>query len=130
MDKMSGYAEIELGGELRPIKFGMGAWQIIADERGKELAHMFDGLNEFSYISWLAYGGLKFAALAGYTDLKPPVSVHQAMDWLNDAGPETYAAIGKCFAESKVGGQTMRDFIAKQTAEGEPSEKKKKPLKK
>jgi hypothetical protein len=129
MDKLSGYTEVQLGDELRPIKFGMGAWQIIAEERGKELAKMFDGLNEYSYISWLAYGGMKFAALAGYTDLKPPISVHQVMDWLDKATPEIYAAIGKCFADSKVGGQTMREFIEKQTAGSDPSEKKKKPLK-
>ena len=131
MDKLSGYIEVELGGELRPLKFGMGAWKLIAEERGKPLEELFSGLDDFEFISMVTFAGLKFAALADYTDLPAPKNVYVVYDWLNDAPPEIYKQIGKAFADSKIVGQTMRDYMAKQQGNTDNSTvKKKTPLKK
>jgi len=128
MNKLDGYTEVMLGGELRPIKFGMGAWKLIADERQKPMAELFAGMDEIEFIATITYAGLKFACLAGYTELQPPESIHYVYDWLDEANTETYETIGKCFAESRIMGQTMKDYIANVQA-GE-AVKKKKPLKK
>ena len=111
MNKLSGYCEVQLGEKLRPLKFGMGAWSIIATERNKALQDLFTGLNELEFIAWIAYGGMKQAALAGYTELKPPISVNQVMDWLEDADSDTMALIGKTFADSKIHGKTVKDLL-------------------
>lgn len=125
MDKLSGYTEINLGGELRALKFGMGAWAIIAEERQKTLEEMFNGLSEFSFIGWVAYAGLKFAALAGYTDKEPPASVYVVLDWLDSADAETMAKIGKTFANSRTLGHTMQSYVDKMQSDGGELPKKK-----
>jgi len=124
MDKLNGYIVVELGGEPRPIKFGMGALALIAEERGKPIQQIFDGLNEFSFVGWITYGGIKFACLSGYSELKPPANVYVVMDWLNKAEPENFAAIGKCFAESRSVGETMKSYMDK--IEDAPENNKKK----
>lgn len=122
MDKLNGYTEITLNGQTYAIKFGMGAWSIIAEERNKALEDMFDGLNDFSFIAWIAYAGMKFAKLAGYTD-NAPDSVYQVMDLLNDADEDTMKLIGQTFRASRTVGKTMSDYIGKM--QGELDNKKK-----
>lgn len=123
MDRLNGYTEVTLNGQTYAIKFGMGAWAIIAEERGKALEDMFDGLNDFSFIAWIAYAGMKFAKLAGYTD-NAPDSVYQVMDLLNDADEDTMKQIGQTFRDSRTVGKTMADYIAKMQG-GDTDNKKK-----
>lgn len=113
MNKHSGYCEVKIGGEIRPIKFGMGAWSIIATERDKAISQMFEGLDEMSFIAWLTYAGAKHAYLAGYTTVQPPKSVHEVFDWIEECDDGVLSEIGSAFAETKNRqGKTMRDIIA------------------
>lgn len=123
MDKLNGYTETTLNGQTYAIKFGMGAWAIIAEERGKALEDMFEGLNDFSFIAWVAYGGMKFAKLAGYTDHAPD-NVYHVMDLLNDADEAIMKQIGQTFRDSRTVGKTMSDYIAKMQG-GDTDNKKK-----
>lgn len=132
MNKVSGYCEVNLGGKVRPIKFGMGAWSIIADERNLPLADITKGLNELSFVAWITYAGCKYACLAGYSDLPAPKSIYEVQDWFDDAEPEVMKIIGQTFAKSRTNGKTISDIIAK-VSDNEPEpdpQKKKKPSRK
>ena len=124
MDKLSGYIECEIGGMQRPIKFGMGAWVIVCEERGKTLKTMFNGLDEFSMIGWIIYAGIKFACLAGYSDEQPPKNVYVALDWVGDLSAETIKVITDTFMGSQISGKTMQEYV-KIAAEASEDDKKK-----
>ncbi len=124
MDKLSGYIECEIGGEVRPIKFGMGAWVIVCEEREKNLRTMFDGLSEFAMIGWVIYAGVKFACLAGYSNQKPPENVYVVLDLISDIDTATLESITKTFMSSKISGKTMQEYV-KMAADADDSDKKK-----
>jgi hypothetical protein len=131
MDKLSGYIEVELGGELRPLKFGMGAWQIISQERGKPIEELFTGLGYMDFIALTTWAALRCAYVCEYTKVEPPKDIIVVFDWLGDCDVETYKQIGKAFGDSKMIGETMREYMAKHQINTEDSTlKKKKPLKK
>ncbi len=124
MDKLSGYIECEIGGMLRPIKFGMGAWKIFTDVTGKSLDQMGE-INWIEFSGAIIYSGLMQAALVSGRDRG--FIINDVYDWLDDMPDETYKAIMATLAESKVLGRTFKDMIAGQATE--PDKKKaKQPL--
>lgn len=120
MDKLSGYIEAEIGGEIRPIKFGMGAWKIFTEITGKSLDDM-GNINWIEFSGYIIYSGLKQAALANGKpiDFNP----EKVFDWLDETSDETYKEIMRTLAESKVLGRTFRDMVKSQP---EPETVKKK----
>lgn len=126
---MDGYLELEIGGALRPMKLGMGAWEIICTERNTTTQSMLKGLNEFSFIGWIAYSGLKFAYLAGLTELSPPKSFHETMLWIEKLDGKTMSKIGETFAKSTILGQTMKEYLDSMNQDDD-KKKVKNPLKK
>jgi len=121
LNKNSGYCELTVGETTYPIKFGMGAWAIIAEERNSPMDKVFEGLSELQFVAWIVYGGINHACLAGYSDSKPLSSIHVAYDLIEELTGEQMGLVGKTFAATKVNGQTMKDIIDKL-----PAEKKKK----
>ena len=119
MDKLSGYIECEIGGEVRPIKFGMGAWKIFTEVTGKSLDRMGD-FNWIEFSGAIIYAGLLQAALSA--DKEHDFNVNQVYDWLDDMPDETYKAIMKTLADSRVLGRTFKEMIAGQ--QSEPDKKK------
>ena len=69
------------------------------------------GLSETEFVAWITYGGIKHAALAGYTNNKPPENIHYIYELMDDLTGEQMGLIGKTFAESKVIGRTMKELI-------------------
>jgi len=120
MDKLSGYIECEIGGEVRPIKFGMGAWKIFTQITGKSLDEM-GSINWIEFSGYIIYAGLKQAALV---ENKPIDFVpEKVFDWLDVIDDETYKLIMRTLAESKVLGRTFKDMMKSQ-AEPETVKKK------
>lgn len=124
MDKLSGYIECEIGGKLRPIKFGMGAWKIFTDTTGKQLDQMGD-INWIEFSGAIIYAGLMQAALVSGRSMD--FNINQVYDWLDDMPDETYKSIMATLAESRVLGRTFKDMIAATQTENEPDKKKVKP---
>jgi len=86
MDKLSGYIEAEIGGEVRPIKFGMGAWKIFTGITGKSLDEM-GSINWIEFSGYIIFAGLKQAALVSGkpVDFNP----EKVFDWLDELSEET-----------------------------------------
>lgn len=125
MNKLSGYCEVTIAGQLYRIKFGMGAWSIIARERDKTLKEMFAGLSELEFFAWLVYGGINYAALAGYGGEPLPNLMH-AFDLIDEMTNKDQKLIGETFANSQINGKTIKEYLSKA---GEPDKKKaEKPL--
>lgn len=120
MDKLSGYIECEIGGKLRPVKFGMGAWKIFTEITGKSLDQM-GSINWIEFSGYIIYAGLKQAALVNGdpVDFTP----EKVFDWLDEIEDETYKSIMRTLAESKVLGRTFKDMVQ---AQSEPETVKKK----
>ena len=120
MDKISGYIECEIGGQIRPIKFGMGAWKIFTEITGKSLDEM-GSINWMEFSGSIIFAGLKQAALVNST----PIDFNEAevMNWLDEINDETYKSIMRTLAESKVLGRTFKDMVQ---AQSEPETVKKK----
>lgn len=125
MDKHSGYCVIIVNKVHYPVKFGMGAWAIIAQERGKPMEELFTGLSETEFIAWITYGGIKHAALAGYTKNKPPENIHYIYELMDNLTDKQMRLLGKTFAQSKVIGRTMKELI--DAAAGDDKKKAKAP---
>lgn len=111
MDKVSGYIEVDMGGKVRPIKFGMGAWKIFTEVTGLPL----DKLGEVDAMTFpvaIIYAGCKQAALSK----NEPVDFNQAnvCDWIDEMPQETFNEISRTLAESKILGRTFKDIIAEQ----------------
>lgn len=109
MDKLSGYIEVEMGGKVRPIKFGMGAWKIFTEVTGLPL----DRLGEVDTVTFPAaiiYAGCKQAALG----LNEPIDFNLAnvYDWIDVMPQERFNEIAKTLSESKVMGRTFKDIVA------------------
>jgi len=121
MDKLSGYIECEIGGMLRPIKFGMGAWKIFTDTTGKQLDQMGE-INWIEFSGAIIYAGLTQAALVSGRAMD--FNINQVYDWLDDMPDETYKSIMATLAESRVLGQTFKEMIAATQTEAEPDKKK------
>lgn len=119
MDKLSGYIECEIGGMQRPIKFGMGAWKIFTEATGKRLDQMGE-INWIEFSGAIIYAGLMQAALV--SGRERDFNLNQVYDWLDDMPDETYKAIMKTLAESKVLGRTFKEMLNGQ--ETEPDKKK------
>jgi len=123
MNKASGYIELTINGEVYPVKFGMGAWDIISKGIGKPVSSMFTGIEEHEFLAWLIYGGLNYAHRAGYDNSKSIGSHYEAFDLLDEMDSEQMKQLAQVFLESKILGQTMGDYIK---ASAELNEKKKK----
>jgi len=126
-NKLSGYIEVEIGGKVRPIKFGMGAWKIFTDATGKQL----DNIGEINWIEFsgaIIYAGLMQAALV--SGRARDFSIELVYDWLDELPDESYKAIMKTLADSRVLGRTFKDLLKTQQADEPDKKKVKKPLQK
>jgi len=109
MDKLSGYIEVEMGGKVRPIKFGMGAWKIFTEVTGLPL----DRLGEVDTVTFPAaiiYAGAKQAALANNEAVD--FNLANVYDWIDEMPQDTFNSIAKCLSESKTMGRTFKDIVA------------------
>jgi hypothetical protein len=123
MDKLSGYIECQIGGMIRPIKFGMGAWKIFTQVTGKSLDEMSD-INWLEFSGAIIYAGLMQAALT--TGRDRDFVIENVYDWLDEMPDETYKAIMATLAESKVLGRTFADIIKSQQPDEATAPEKKK----
>ena len=100
MDKLSGYIEIEMGGKVRPIKFGMGAWKILRDTTGIELDQL-GTIDPLVFSSGIIYAGLKQAALSS----NEPIDFNEAkvVDMTETDGSDNVRVVMKFRAGTQVG---------------------------
>ena len=124
MNKVSGYIELTINGEVYPVKFGMGAWDIISKGLDKPIAEMFVGLQEHEFLAWLIFGGLNYANRAGYDNGKSISSHYEAFDLLDNMDAEQMKQLAQAFMESKILGQTIADHIKSATELNENKKKK------
>ena len=123
MNKVSGYIELTINGEVYPVKFGMGAWKIISGVTGKPITQMLIGLPDEEILALILFGGINHAYKAEYKNAKQLGNLHNAYDLTDEMTSEQMKQLAQAFLESKQLGQTMADYT--ETA-SELNEKKKK----
>ena len=109
MDKNAGYMEANLGGQIRPLKFGMGAWKIISEQTGLSLDKMGE-IPPSDFPALIIFAGAKQAALADNKQVD--FNINNVYDWLDEITPELLEQIIKCLGESKLMGRTFNDFLS------------------
>ena len=124
MNNLSGFIRIEIGGKVRPIKFGMGAWKYFTEVTGVQLADLAN-VDAITFGASIVYGGLKQAALA---DNEPvDFNINNVYDWLDEMPQDDYSKIMTTLLESKVLGNTFKSFIEGQPNNSDSNKKKVKP---
>lgn len=110
MDKTVGYIEVEIGGRVRPLKFGMGAWRFVSEVTGLPM-NKFDEIDPLILPVYLIYGGAKHAALCQ----NEPVdfNAHDVFDWVDSMPQQTLSDIMQCVMTSKLLGNTFNALSAK-----------------
>jgi len=122
MNKLSGYIEAEIGGEIRPLKFGMGAWEIFVEITGIQLVDVGElaQSNPMKFSASIIYAGLKQAALA--QDKSFDYNPRVIYDWIDELDQSIYNEIMQAVGKSKVIGKTMVEHL--QGSDTTPSKKK------
>lgn len=85
MDKFTGYIEIEAGGKVRPLKFSVGCWLMLAEKtKMSSLNELFE--KSSSYIHEAIY----CAAIVGYRTARMPIDFTEddVFIWVDELGLE------------------------------------------
>lgn len=109
MEKFSGYMEVELGGKIRPLKFGMGAWKIFTEVTELPLEKLGE-VDMMSFPAIIIYAGAKQAALAKNKEID--FNLAMVYDWIDEISEDTFRDISKCLASSKIMGRTFKDIVS------------------
>ena len=117
----NGYIAIELGGELRALKFNMMAMNVALNTIDWE---NYAATANYAYV----YGGLigHYYAVNRTTD-GFPYKFEDVMDWVDALDDETMTAINNCLVDSHAY-RKVEDAAAKEAEKITAEEKKSEPL--
>lgn len=133
MDKLIGYTEINVNGEVIPVKMGLYALEIFCKQLGikfNELGSLFEadenGLpmpkDLIPFLVTAVWAGANYAAKKEGRDPYPIIDVYEWIEDIGIATPECIKIVGEVYSSILNGGTLPKEI---DTKESETSVKKK-----
>ena len=117
MNRLSGYCEVELGGEKRAFKFGMNAFALACEISKQSLDEFLAsmGTNALS-IRYLIWAGA--SANCRSQGIDEDFNLYNVGDWLDEISSENLAVLMDTIAKSQIlGGSTKTPDAEQETVE-------------